>query len=127
MTFDHVWLKRVWVKKCWGYKKLAKCLECLEIDGLNMSMTPYEVLCSRCKIPLSPYANCICKYPTYDLRLNRCIGCLKSERRHLRESYRDFVWQHPEISDDVRNELWKWLTVEMWGWNYHAIVIVANV
>ena len=91
---------------------------------MNMNMmTAYEVLCCRCKIPFSPYANCICEYPIHNLRLNRCEGCLKSERRRLREAYRDFVWEHPEISDELRNELWKWLI----RLDYPAPVIVADV
>lgn len=34
---------------------------------------------------------------------------MKAERRRLREAYRDFVWQHWEISDEIKNNLWKWL------------------
>jgi hypothetical protein len=55
--------------------------------------------------------------------LNRCEGCLKSERRRLREAFRDFVWQHPEISNELKNELWKWII----RLDYPATVIVATV
>ena len=91
---------------------------------MNTFTTPYEVFCRRCKIPFSPYVNCICKSPVHNLHLNRCEGCLKSERRRLREAYRDFVGDHPEISDEAKNELWKWIITEL---DYRAPVIVVNV
>jgi hypothetical protein len=87
-------------------------------------LTPYEAVCAKCaQIPLSPFANCICKYPKYSYALNRCEGCLREERRRLQAVYRDFVYQHAELSTEVKDELWRWIN----SLSYPAIVSGVNM
>jgi hypothetical protein len=71
-------------------------------------LTPYEVSRARYGV-LNPFVHCICKYPTYSLALDRCEGCLRDERRRLQLVYRDFVYEHAELSDEVKDGLWRWI------------------